>query len=159
MASFNVSRDFPVPAADLYAAATSPDYLRVRGERFGGVGGPRLTTEGKTLTIATARRLPIDKVPSAARKFLPGDGTLQQADEWHDRDGSWAGTWVVSGTPAKVAGEHSITTAGDGSRYTVKGEASLSVPIVGGKIANEIAKRIEELVGHEFDLLSDYLKR
>ena len=159
MATFDVTRDFPVTPERLFATVTDPAYLQVRGERFGGIGTPTVTAEDGDVRIETARRLPVDKLPSAAKKFIPGDGQLHQVDHWSSGDGAWRGHWAVSGTPAKVAGEHAITAAGAGARYTVRGETSLSVPLVGGKISNEIAKRIEELVGLEFDLLADYLAR
>ncbi len=161
MASFQVEREYGVGVQRLIDTLSDPAYLAERSQRFGGVGDPVVSRDGDRLRIESVRRLPMDKVPGTLRKFLPGDGGLVQVDEWLVSDGTAAGTWATDlrGTPGTLRGDHEVTPAASGCRYAVRGEVQIRVPLIGGKIAGEVASYLRRLVELEQELLAQYAGR
>lgn len=153
-----VEQAFPIPPRDLFEVLTSEDYLRARAERFGGVGEPRVSTAGSTVTVKTARQLPMDAVPSMFRSFV-GEGKVVQTDEWTATGDGATGTWHAETGPAPMdlTGTHAITASGTGATYTVTGEAKVNVPLMGGKIAKQVEDYLETLMSKEQEFAAGYV--
>lgn len=91
------------------------------------------------LRIVITREVDIDGIPGFAKKFVKPRNTVVSTDEWNDRgDGTYGGTFTIDtkGVPMKLTGDTSIEATGDGrTLYTVVIHLSVSVPLVGGKLA------------------------
>lgn len=155
-----VEHTYPVPAAVLVELLADPDFLRARGERFGGVGSASVQRAGDTLTVRTPRQIPLEHVPGPARRFV-GDGRVVQVDEWGPATavGVVRGSWTVEadGLPAQVSGEHEISPDGAGCRYVVTGTVRVHLPVVGGPLARQLVGYLEELVAAEQQFAADWL--
>ena len=129
---------FPAPPDAVVAMLRDPDYVRLRSER---TGGSNVTVdvrdEGDNVVITSERTLPTDRFPSIARKFV-GDGLrIRQVDRWRPAgEGNWVGDSDVKAVaaPAEVNGRTTLSPSGAGSRQTIEGTVTASVPFVGGKL-------------------------
>jgi Protein of unknown function (DUF2505) len=55
--------------------------------------------------------------------------------------------------------DDTVTTNGDGSRRELRGELSVRVPIVGGRVERVIVEGLQEYAAAEAELLNDCLRR
>ena len=162
MATFSVHRELPLPPLDLYAVAIGDEFQRLRADELGGVGTPVVTpTDGGCHQVEMTRRVPAEALPGAVRKFLPKDAAATQVDTWREvGDDAASGTWraTVAGAPVQISGTYEVgRSAADTSRFTVTGDVRVSIPVVGGKIAGEVKKYLEQLAVKELDLIERHL--
>jgi len=101
-------------------------------------------------------------VPGFAKRFLSPSQTVTQTDEWEaaQADGTRAGRFEVAakGTPVSVRGTLALTPTDDGS-CTNDTEVTIEckVPLVGGRIADFVAKDTRAAVDHEQTWLTAHL--
>ena len=160
-ATFSVERELPKPPSELYDVAMGDEFQSLRASELGGTAPPTVTpTSGRGNRVEMTRRIPPEKLPSAVRKFLPKNAAARQVDDWVEitEDGS-RGTWTaeVPGAPVTIGGRYDVARTAGGSLFRVTGEVKVSIPVVGGKIANEVRKYIEELAVQELDLMERHL--
>jgi Protein of unknown function (DUF2505) len=156
-----LEHEYPLSPTDLFGTVTDLDYLRARHARFGGVGTPEVESGDYLVVVRGSRQLPVDKIPSAARPFL-GDGIIVQEDVWtlpDDDDGPVTATWQahVGGAPAKLGGEHRIEAAEAGSLYTITADVSIRVPLLGGRLEQQVSGYLDLLISKELDFLADWI--
>lgn len=110
--------------------------------------------------LAVSRELP-DGVPGYLERFLPRDGRIVQTDEWGPErpDGSRHGTWQVdlAGAPGKAGGTMRLEPAPDGCTYTVDGEVTVKIPLVGGKAETFLRDLLVKLLAKEAGVLRGML--
>ncbi len=89
-------------------------------------------------TITTRRTVAVD-LPGFAAKVLQPTNTMTQTDRWGPADyaGNRHGTFEVSvdGAPVSTSGSMSLTADDDGCVHRIEGKISVSIPIVGRRIA------------------------
>ena len=98
--------------------------------------------------------------PGFLERFLPADGRVVQTDDWGPvLDGARRGTWTVEipGAPARLGGTLLLEPTAAGSRYVIAGEATVPIPLVGGKAERFIAEMVGKLSAREAELLRDAL--
>ena len=160
-ATFSVERELAKPPSELYDVAMGDEFQSLRAAELGGTAPPTVTpTSGRGNRVEMTRRIPPEALPGAVRKFLPRNAAARQVDDWTEiTDDSSRGTWTadVPGAPVGIAGRYHVTRAGERSLFRVTGEVKVSIPVVGGKIANEVRKYIEELAVQELDLMERHL--
>ena len=145
----------------VFGILTSPQWPERKAERLR--DGSRIVqreerADGGVL-LAVSRELP-GGVPGFLEKFLPKDGRVVQTDEWAAADGgSRQGTWRVEipGAPAKLGGTMRLEETASGSRYTIEGDVTVRVPLIGGRAERFIADMVGKLAGKENDLLQSSL--
>lgn len=136
---------YDAPAGRVFAMLTDHDYLAGKtalpGHQSVDVLGIGPADGGTRVEI---RRVVESDIPGFAKKVLGKTNTLLQTDDWgpEQPDGSRAGVWRVEtpGTPVKAGGTIGLSTAGSGSVLTIDGKVTVSVPLVGGKIADFVGK-------------------
>ena len=148
---------------EVFALLTSPGWVGTKAQRFS--DGALLTEReerpdgGVQLTVS--RELP-SGVPGFLERFLPADGRVLETFSWDPTtgDGTRSGRWhaVIPGAPAKLGGTMRLDPTATGSTYTISGEVTVSVPLVGGKAEKYIAGMVEKLAAKEADLLRDTLR-
>ena len=152
---------YPVPPERLLAVLTDPDYLTARQERFAGVGDPTVESTGDDIAVTLVRQLPMDKIPGAIKGFV-GNGQITQVDTWSTtpeadgvRVGEWTGT--VATAPADIGGTYRISPDGDGSRYDVDIRVKVKVPLIGGKIEQQVRSYLDHIIAKEQTFLADWI--
>lgn len=152
--------DYRLPSRELFAVMRDPVYLAARQQRFGGVGQPTVTESETQTVIATARQLPLDEVPAAARPFV-GDGRVTQVDTWQlpvAGDDSFTGRWGadLGSAPATLGGALALVGTEMGSQLSIGVEVVVNVPFIGPKLATNVAKYLNELIQQEQQFLANW---
>ena len=155
-----VSRTFPLTPRALVDGMLGDEYQRLRSERLGGTAAVtvREDSAGGPVTVRFPRRLPLDDIPGPLRA-LAGGGELVQIERWHHlADDRCAATFTTeSAMPGTVTGTYEVVATPGGSTFTVVASATIKVPLIGGKIANEVEGHVAKLVEAEMDLAAEYL--
>lgn len=139
------------------AVLTSPDWSAVKAERFGD-GAELRAREVRPdggVRVVNSRQLP-DGAPGFLQRFLPADGRVLETFDWGPpEDGARYGTWQVEipGAPATLGGTTSLVPTASGSVYTIEGEVTVKVPLIGGKAESFIAGMVEKLAAKEAELV------
>jgi hypothetical protein len=146
----------------VFATLTDESWPQHKAERLG--DGSRVERREATpdggLLLVVSRELP-SGVPSFLERFLPADGRVLQTDDWGpDQGGERGGVWKVEipGAPARLGGTLHLEAVPQGSRYTIQGEVTVKVPLIGGKAEKFIAEMVHKLAAKEADLLQARLR-
>jgi uncharacterized protein DUF2505 len=98
--------------------------------------------QSESLRVVCSRVVDVD-LPSFAKKVLKPTNTMCQTDEWRRRDdGSWQGTWDVDvqGAPVRISGTMKLASSDGKTLHEIGLRVEVKVPIVGGRIADWVAK-------------------
>jgi Protein of unknown function (DUF2505) len=145
----------PHSADEVYATMVDPDYLRARLEQIGGPGATLLehAADGTGAEYRLRHGLDAKDLPSAVRRVLPGDLTIERNEQWTRQDGGrYLGDVKVTirGAPASAAGGMRLRDLPDGgSELDVRADVTVSVPIIGGKIEGVIGEQVRRLLTAE----------
>ena len=149
--------DLPLGVEEALARLVSPQWAATRAQALH--DGSRVVrheprADGGVL-VAVSRELPSGG-PGVLERFLPQDGRILQTDDWQPASGGVrSGRWRVEipGAPARLGGTTSLVPSGEGSTYTIEGDVTVKVPLVGGKAESFIAGMVEKLAAKEADLV------
>ena len=142
----------------VFATLSSAEWVAMRAERFRDASRVERREErpGGGVLIAVSRELP-GGVPGFLERFLPDDGRVLEIFDWAAAadDGSRAGTWQadIPGAPARLGGTMRLEPTAAGSRYTIEGDVTVSVPLIGGRAERFIADMVQRLAAKEHELL------
>ena len=152
------------PVSEVFAVLTDFDAVRAKYEALGHADVEEVRREegeDGSLTLVTRRVVPME-VPGFAKKVLSPKQNVTQTDEWSaaDAEGGRTGTFRVEarGTPVQLHGDLRLTPDGAGgctNATTVTIECKL--PLVGGKIADFVAKDTRRAVDHEQAWMTEHL--
>lgn len=156
-AGVTASNDLPLGVEETLARLVSPQWAATKAEVLD--DGSRVVQHEPRadggVTHVVSRELPSGG-PGVLDRFLPKDGRVVQTDEWEPAsDGVRSGRWRVEipGAPASLGGTMRLEPLAEGSRYTIVGEVSVRVPLIGGKAERMISDLVVKLADKEADLL------
>ncbi len=148
-------RRFGRPASDVYAATVDEGQLLDRLADLSGGLEARLLEYERSATGARFRLLqgldPAD-LPAVARTFLPGDVSIQRTEVWQvESPDRYTGSVRVQlpGVPGTISGRTTLGDAGGGSEWSVDGEVTVQLPLIGGKIEQIVADQVVALLTAE----------
>jgi hypothetical protein len=154
-----VEHRYAVDPGDLFAVLIDPAFLAARSERYGGVGPPTVSRTSSAVQVRGVRLLPLEQVPSPFRRFV-GDGRVVQVDTWAAPQGSRVtGSWTLDTgrAPITLRGRHDVDADANGSRYVVTAEVRVSVPVVAGRLTQQVERYLSQLIAAEQAFLADWL--
>ncbi len=138
------------PAA-LHAALTTEEYWTARVQAVGGDAAAldSVTVAGGGIEVALTQVIAAKHLPSIIGKIKSGDLEISRTESWGPLQADAATGSVtarVNGTPARVRGASSLT--GDDGSATVRttAEATVAVPLIGGKIEQAVADNVTALL-------------
>jgi hypothetical protein len=154
----DLSYDIPGDVESVYALLTGDDWAEQKAKAFNDDSQTvsRTVGEGGAVTYVQSRGLP-DGIPGFLEKFLPKGGRAQQTEAWGASDGGTRrGTWQgeIPGAPASVGGTMALEPTATGTRYVIRGEAKVGIPLVGGKAELFVVDMIGRLTAKEAELLA-----
>jgi hypothetical protein len=154
----DVAFDVPAPVEAVYAVISGEGWAAAKDEEFddGSRQESRTEGDGGAVTLVVSRGLP-EGIPGFLEKFLPKGGRARQTEAWGPAEGgARRGTWSgeIPGAPATVGGTMALEPTATGTRYVVKGEIKVHIPLVGGKAESFVADLIGKLLGNEAALLA-----
>jgi hypothetical protein len=153
----DLSFDVAAPVEAVYAVISGEQWAAERDKAFGDGSRTESRTVGEdgAVTLVVSRGLP-DGIPGFLEKFLPKGGRANQTEAWGPAvDGARRGTWQgeIPGAPATVGGTMALEPTASGTRYVVRGEVKVHIPLVGGKAESFVADMIGKLLVQESELL------
>lgn len=135
--SFSHKNHYDCSPAELHAAMTDADKLTAA---WTAAGARNINLqECSAERIVCTREVHTD-VPGFAKKFLSEWTEITETVEYNDIGDEIFGTWHVeiSGQPAKQGGNASMTQDGEGCVHEIEGQAKVSIPLIGGKLAKKM---------------------
>ncbi len=153
--------DSPAGVEAVFAALSGVDWAPRKAEALhdGSATVRREVAADGSVQLVVSRRLP-DGVPGFLQAFLPRDGRVVQTDTWGaEQVGTRRGTWQADlpGAPARIGGTMRLEPTAAGTRYTIEGEVTVKVPLIGGKAEAFVADMIVQLTARENDVLQEML--
>ncbi len=161
---FTVTHTYDHPADAVFDVLTDIEAVRAKYEAIGQRDVELVSrTDGEdgALSLVTRRVVPLD-VPGFAKKVLSPTQTVVQSDEWTGPDdaGVRSGSFAVDakGTPVQVRGTLRLTATGPTTCTNVSVVTiECKVPLIGGRIADFVAKDTRQAVDHEEEWIRSHL--
>jgi len=142
------------------AVLTDPEFLRDKLREVGGPGAELVsrTEDNGRITVVQRQAVPETVLPAVVRSFVPGDLSITRTEVW---SGPTAGTIdvAVGGAPGSASGTIAVTPDGEGALVTIRIDASVPVPLVGGMIEKAMTDNIGELGEVEHAFTREWLSR
>ncbi len=141
------------PAA-VHAALTDEAYWTARLAEIGGSGATLdyyRSTDGGAEVVLT-QVIAAANLPAIVGRISPGDLSITRTEAWSALDDSAATatvTALIAGTPARVTGTSTLGGAAERTTVRVRGEAQVSVPLIGGSIEQAVADNVVRLLEAE----------
>jgi hypothetical protein len=151
----SLTEDFPASPPAVYALYTDAAFLQSRLVDCGAlepkVLGVDATADG--VTTVTRQSIPASVLPAMVSSMMSGDPVTERTESWRpDGDGYRADFSVtIKGAPASIKGTMTLTPAAAGSTLTVEGQASVPIPLFGGKIEQTVVEQVGQLIRMESD--------
>ncbi|TDQ46744.1 uncharacterized protein DUF2505 [Actinomycetospora succinea] len=142
------------PAETVYAELVDADHLRERLAELGG-NDPALlehAVDDSGARLRLRHSVPVEFLPSVVRRFTGDDLVLDRHETWTPRaGGGYDGTFEVTvrGLPGTMSGTQRLSDNGGGAVSEVDGQATVSVPMVGGKIEGVVVEQVGNLLDAE----------
>jgi hypothetical protein len=150
-------------ADEVYAAMVSPDQLRARLKEIGGRSAELLehTADADGARYRLQHGLDAEDLPPLVRGVLPGNLMIERTERWTRQDRShYLGDLQVAipGAPASAAGGMRLRDTPDGgSELQIRVDATVDVPLIGGKIEGSVAGQVRELLRAESAFTQQWL--
>ncbi|MEH6795213.1 MAG: DUF2505 domain-containing protein [Rhodococcus sp. (in: high G+C Gram-positive bacteria)] len=141
------------PPAEVHAALTSEDQWMARFAKAKKTDGYELTKHADGgLTVDISEEVGTNELPGFVTKVIKGKLIVSRTDYWGPLEGDHAEgtlTGSTTGLPAKITGTLSLQPDGTGAKLLIKGESTVKIPLVGGKIEDLINKMIKDMIDQE----------
>ena len=142
--------DYPAAPDDVFALMTDKafreDVCQATGALSWSVEIDPAGTGSDAGASVTVRRVMPAEVPDLVKRLVGETIEIVQSEQWEPGEGEvfrHAELLVeVAGQPAKLLGSATIAPDGDGAALTVDGDIKVSIPLVGGKLEQEVARGV-----------------
>lgn len=153
--------EYKQPLAKVWAAFSDPEFYQAK---FEGIGHREVEVvsaqrEGDEFSIEISRQVPVD-VPGVLRGLLGEWNTLLQAERWAPAGSNvYANELTIEarGVPAAMQGRMKLSASGKGCVNEVEITIRASVPLIGGKLEQFVARDTEATLAAEYDFIQGYL--
>lgn len=154
---FTQSVSYPGTVEEVVAMYLTPDYQQRRFRSFVVEGSESVAVEGERITFSGTARPEL--LPAAASRFVKGALHISFTEEWtRDEAGARSRTRVtVDGAPVSVEATSTLTPSDAGCTREVRGNLSVRVPLLGGRIEKEAVAHLGRVVEREQALAANWL--
>jgi hypothetical protein len=157
--------DYPYPAEEIFQSGIKPEYVDAEAVYLkheqakilditpDGAAGGRMQLTYKVET----------NLPNWAKKILPSRNTITESHVWQPAAASGSRTYTfdvaIATVPAKAKGSATITPIGETScRVETEIEINASMPIVGGKLEDLVARDLGVTVEGKMAFMGIWMK-
>lgn len=151
----SITEEFPASPRAVYDLYTDADFLQSRLDDCGALDPQVRSVEpvGTGITTVTRQSIPASVLPAMVSSMMSGDPGTERTEAWRpDGDGYLADfTVTIKGAPASIKGTMALTPTESGCTLTVQGQASVPIPLFGGKIEQTVVEQVAELIRVESD--------
>jgi len=116
----------------------------------------RVTIEGSTVSIAYTQ--PVQGVPGFAKKFVGDTIDVRQNETWSAEFTTGQITVTLPGKPGDLTGTATVAERDGATVETVALTASVSVPLVGGKLEELVLSIFEKALTKEHEVGTAWLR-
>ena len=153
--------EYPHELEAVYAMFTDPGEIETKQAALGArnirIEECELYDDGADVRFV--RELPAD-VPGVLAKFLQPWNTVQQSEQWRSTDNGGYDADLdidVAGVPVTVAGTLELEPVAGGCVNHIRMEVDCRIPLIGGTLAEFVAKDCKRLIAVEYDYLCERL--
>jgi hypothetical protein len=151
------------PVKKVWAAFSEPEFYQAKFEGIGHRNVEIISTETdeQEFCIEISREVPLD-VPGFLRGMLGDWNTLLQTERWTEAGkDAYANELEIEarGVPASMTGTMALSAKGNGCLNEVAITIRATVPLVGGKLEQLVARDTEATLKAEYDFIKTYLDR
>ncbi|MGI8415023.1 MAG: DUF2505 domain-containing protein [Nakamurella sp.] len=143
----------------IFAKYSDRAFLDGRLQAAGGLD-PQVTTlessgdgADQALRIVTQQAIPASVLPSMVSSLMPGDPLIVRTENWRPAGGGYVADFdvLIKGAPASLKGTMTLAagSTADSSTVTIDGQASVPIPLFGGKIESVIVEQVDKLLKAE----------
>ncbi|MFN3713437.1 MAG: DUF2505 domain-containing protein [Alcanivoracaceae bacterium] len=158
-------QDYPLAAEQLLAVLTDRHFFETR-YAMSGVDNFHFDAFGEQsdgFLIRTLREIdiPMDKVPSFARRFLSSNNTLIQEFLWVERQKQPYRAhyrFALGKVPVEVRGEITLAEREGIARQHLMVQVHSSVPLIGNKLAAMVGERVDKALDSDYRATLKYLR-
>lgn len=138
---------------------TDPSFLQ---DKLRAVGGPQAELVSRTenereVTLVVRQTVLAQTLPSLVRSLLPGDLTITRAEYWTGLEGGVHAS--VDSAPAKIVGRMWLEPDTAGSILAMQLEATVKLPLIGGKLEKAITDSVSKLIDVEHGFTVSWLNQ
>jgi len=149
------------PVKKVWAAFSDPEFYQAKFEGIGHRNVEVIATDSDEdgFSIEISREVPLD-VPGFLRGMLGEWNTLLQNENWTvSGNGAYANELEIEarGVPASMHGTMKLSSSGPGCVNEVAITIRASVPLIGGKLEQFVARDTEATLAAEFEFIQEYL--
>lgn len=144
---FQEQSRYPFPADSVLKVFRDKNYFLTKYRQAGATNIQLLEDSGQggSSRIAISRDVEVDvDVPAFAKKFVPQQLTIIQTDSWLSEGRKGYLTIEFKGMPAKVSCAMKLTEQEGQTILDLEFSVSISVPIIGEKLATLLAQDIKK---------------
>lgn len=145
----------------MFTAQADETALWARLRQLGGKNAELLhhewTADGVRYTLSQG--VGAEQLPQAARALHNGDLVVRREHSLSADGDGYTGhvSASVEGIPGEITARSEITPDGDGTVQRITGEATVRIPLVGGKIESVVAEQITKLLAKEAEFTAQWL--
>lgn len=155
------SHTYAASIDDVIQMFATPDAVTARYDGMGHreIEIQQCELDADTLKVTSSRVVDVD-LPGFAKKVLSPTNTMVQTDLWEGDSDGWKGSFNVdvAGAPVQMRGTMSLSPDGEQTVHEVTIEMKVTVPLVGGKIADWVGKNeVPVTLAAEFQAGDDWL--
>jgi hypothetical protein len=167
LSTFSVEDRYDCTVARLHATITNAEYLAAK---FPTIGFRDVAVVSAGPTGVETRRTVVAPLPGFARKVLGETQTVTQIESWTATADRADGTFTAhaQGTPIRIAGTMTIEPGavlpgggldpdGGGCVLRIRGEVTVKVPLIGGKISDLVAAEATKTLQREYVFTQQWL--
>lgn len=159
-------QDYPLPAEQLLAVLTNKHFFEER-HAMSGVQHFHFDAfgeqaDGFLIRILRDVDIPLDKVPSFARRFIGNNNTLVQEFLWTERQQAPYRAryrFALGKVPVEVRGEMTVMDQGGKARQHLLVQVHSSVPLIGNKLAAMVGERVDKALDSDYRATLKYLRQ
>ena len=149
------------PVEKVWAAFSDPDFYQAKFEGIGHRDVEVVSTEHDDdgFSIELSRQVPVE-VPGVLRGLLSEWNTLLQHERWTEEgQGVYSNELNIeaNGVPAAMTGTMRLSASGQGCVNDVAITIRASVPLIGGKLEQFVARDTEATLAAEYEFIQEYL--
>lgn len=156
---------YPVSAEALLTVLTARDFFQAR-HAMSGVQDFHFDVfaeqhDGFLIRIMRDIDIPLEKVPSFARRFLSPRATLVQEFLWYQRRQQPFRAryrFVLGNVPVEVRGEVTLQDHQQGAEQRLAVEVSSQLPLIGRKLAALVGERVDRALDSDYRATLRYLR-
>lgn len=156
---------YPLAADELLAVLTDRDFFLAR-HAMSGIADVHFDVfaeqrDGLLIRMLRDIDIPLEKVPSFARRFLSSRATLVQEFLWYQRQQQPFRAryrFALGKVPVEVRGEVLLRDHQQGAEQQLKVEVNSSLPLIGSKLAALVGERVDRALDSDYRATLRYLR-